>query len=127
MEGSSGSDNDRISACAKTKIMGYIKLVKKVKLRDLKLYGYVQCDISNYEAYTMVELVDEFCSEVPCFFKSYDNLQLLFTHRFEKATKAMVWLRCDLLAHPVAPVQAKIARIIHQYFRGLPWVNKETN
>lgn len=120
------SEYQNTAACADRK-RKYSELVREVKLYELKIHGYLQCDISNYDGYTMVELIDEFCSEVPCFFDSYDNLQVLFTHRYEKANRAMVILRSCFLEEPRAPVQAKLARIIHQYFRGLPWVNTNIN
>lgn len=97
--------------------------MKVVLIGHLHFYGFIQCDITNYENYTMMELVEEFCSEVPCFFSSYYHLHLLFTHRFEQADKAMVYLRSDLLTPPEAPLQAKLARIIHTYFINLPWYN----
>ena len=95
--------------------------MKVVKIGHLGFYGFLQCDITNYENYTMMELVDEFCEEVPCFFYSYDHLHLLFKHRFEKCDEAMVCLRSDMLSYPPAPLQAKLARIIHTYFINLPW------
>ena len=82
---------------------------------------FIQCDITNYEHYTMVEMVEEFCLEVPCFFKSYYHLHLLFKHRVNEADKAMFNLRTDLQLPPAAKVQTKLARIIHAYFVNLPW------
>jgi len=95
--------------------------MKNVKLGHLSFYGFIQCPVTNYEDYSLIELVEEFCEVVPCFFDSYDHLHLLFKHRFAQCDTAMVYLRTDFLCHPIAPVQAKIARIIHMYFINLPW------
>ena len=71
----------------------------------------------------MIELMKEFCEEVPTFFSSYDHLYLLFKHRWTNCNRAMVQLQTDLLSPPAGRVQAKIARMIHSYFYGLPWLN----
>ena len=96
--------------------------LQQVKIGHLSFYGFIHCDVSNYQDYTIPELVEEFCEEVPCFFMSYYHLHLLFTHRFEECDKAMVELRADFQSYPAAPLQAKIARIIHMYFINLPWL-----
>ena len=95
--------------------------MKVILIGHLSFYGFIQCDITNYEHYTMVEMVEEFCLEVPCFFKSYYHLHLLFKHRVNEADKAMFNLRTDLQLPPAAKVQTKLARIIHAYFVNLPW------
>ena len=102
---------------------GYSDKVRHVKLKHLKVYGYIQCDTSGYDEYTMIELVDEFCSEVPSFFVSYDHLELLFRERYRECGEMMNWLRRNFLAPPVAPLQAKLAAIIQNYFCNLPWLN----
>ena len=96
---------------------------KELKIRDLFVYGFLHCDVSGYEKYTIPELVKQFCDVVPCFFTSYYHLHLLFTHRFRECDNLMVQLRSDLKCYPTAPVQVKIARIIHMYFINLPWMN----
>lgn len=88
-------------------------MLKNVKLKHLKFYGYFQCDISNYEEYTMIELVNEFCSEVPCFFNSYDHLECLL--EFSSA-QSMLGLTELSVTFEDAPVQSKISLIIYEYF-----------
>jgi len=97
--------------------------MKSVKLGHLSFYGFLHqhCDISNYEEYSIIELMEEFCEIVPCFFYSYEHLHLLFKHRFHEVDKALLQLRADLLFPPSAPLQAKLACIIHMYYLSLPW------
>ena len=83
----------------------------------------MHCDMANYENYTIIEIINDFCEIVPSFFFSYDHLYLLFTHRYKECDKLMVRLRTDLMSYPPAPVQAKLARIIHMYFINLPWLH----
>lgn len=97
--------------------------VKYIKFKNLFFYGFIHCDITNYEEYNIIELVNEFCDVVPSFFVSYDHLYLLFKYRFNEVDRCMVNLRTDLLYPPSAQLQAKIARIIHMYFVGLAWGN----
>ena len=97
--------------------------VKYIKFKNLFFYGLIHCDITNYEEYNIIELVDEFCEVVPSFFVSYDHLYLLFKHRFNEVDRAMVSLRTDLLSPPSGQLQGKIARIIHMYFVNLRWGN----
>ena len=110
---------------SKTQIAERLHIVhekmKVVHVGHLSFYGFIQCDVTNYERYTMPELVNEFCSEVPCFFMSYYHLHLLFKHRYDEANQAMFDLRTDLQLPPAARVQTKLARIIHMYFINLPW------
>jgi len=106
---------------SKTEMSFLHSKMKHIKFKDLFFYGFIHCDISNYEDYNIIELVQEFCDEVPTFFYSYDHLHLLFKHRFNEVNKAMVQLRADMLSYPAAPLQAKIARIIHMYYVALQW------
>ena len=118
MEGEKCAENAR-----GTRIQRYADKIGHVKLKHLRVYGFVHCDIGRYEEYSMIELVDEFCSEVPCFFNSYDHLNLLFTNRFHQCNEMMNRLRADFLEYPSAPLQVKITAIIHDYFSNLPWLN----
>mgnify|MGYP001289776386 CR=1 FL=1 len=123
MEGLSGSEKCAENASGTTRIQRYADEIGHVKLKHLRVYGFVHCDISRYEEYSMIELIDEFCSEVPCFFDSYGHLHSLFTNRFNECNQMMIRLRADFLEYPSGPVQAKIAVIIHDYFCNLPWLN----
>lgn len=109
--------------CADSRVQGYADKIKHIKLKHLKFYGYIHCDISRYEEYCMIALISEFLSEVPCFFDSYDHLHFLFTNRFNECDMRMIRLRSDLLEYPSAPLQAKLAAIIHDHFCNLPWLN----
>ena len=93
--------------------------IRRIKLYHLKFYGLLHCDISNYENYTMDQLIDEFCSVVPCFFSSYNELAHQFTNNFKQCNTDMVQLCADLLLPPAAHIQAKLALILHEYFLGL--------
>ena len=96
--------------------------IRQIRIFHLKKYGIIHCDISNYENYTMQQLVNEFCSVVPCFFRNYDELADIFEHNFKRCNASMVQLRADLLTPPAAQRQARLAHIVHGYFLGLPWV-----
>jgi hypothetical protein len=96
--------------------------IRQIRIFHLEKYGILHCDLSNYENYTMQELVEEFCSVVPCFFKSYDDLADKFENNFKWCNASMVQLRADLLTPPAATLQARLAHIVHGYFLGLPWV-----
>ena len=96
--------------------------IRQIRIFHLKKYGIIHCDLSNYENYTMQELVHEFCSVVPCFFRNYDELADKFEHNFKRCNASMVQLRADLLTPPAARLQARLAHIVHRYFLGLPWV-----
>tara|TARA_B110000858_G_C17756983_1_gene452622 strand:+ start:175 stop:507 length:333 start_codon:yes stop_codon:yes gene_type:complete len=98
------------------------KKIRQIRIFHLKKYGMINCDISNYENYTMQELVNEFCSVVPCFFKSYDELADKFENHFKRSNSDMVQLCADLLTPPAAQQQAKLAHIVRGYFIGLPWI-----
>jgi hypothetical protein len=96
--------------------------IRQIRIFHLEKYGILHCDLSNYENYTMQELVEEFCSVVPCFFRNYDELADNFEHNFKRCNASMVQLRADLLTPPAATLQARLAHIVHGYFLGLPWV-----
>ena len=96
--------------------------VRRIRIYHLKKYGILHCDLSNYENYTMHELVEEFCSVVPCFFRNYDELAYNFENNFKRSNANMVQLRADLLTPPAARLQARLAHIVHGYFLGLPWI-----
>lgn len=115
------SNNGHIKSYCADRIFHLHDRVRNTRLKHLFFYGFIHCDISKYEEYTIIELIEEFCEEVPTFFKTYDDLYLLFTHRWENCDRAFVQLQTDLLSPPAGFLQAKIARIIHSYFRGLPW------
>ena len=111
-----------LSASVDDRVMFVHDKIRRIRIYHLKEYGIVQCDISNYENYTMQELVEEFCSVVPCFFRNYDELADNFEHNFKRCDSSMVQLRADLLTPPAARLQARLARIVHGYFIGLPWI-----
>ena len=104
------------------KIKGIHENIKNTTLRQLRFHGFMQCDITNYESYTIIELIREFCGVVPCFFYSYDHLYLLFTHRYKECNIMMERLQADLNIYPRAPLQAKLAKILHTYYINLPWL-----
>jgi len=95
--------------------------ITRIKIRHLKFYGYIQCDITGYEEYTPMELVGEFCEDIPTFFNSHDHLEGLYTDNYGEADRKMRELRDDLLSPPRAHVSAKLACIIHHYFHNLPY------
>lgn len=96
--------------------------VREIKLHNLKFYGFLHCDITNYEHYTVIEVINDFCEVVPCFFRSYSDLNYYFTNQFEECNSAMIRLRVDLLLPPRAATQSQMVTIIHDYFISLPWI-----
>ena len=111
-----------VAASVDERIVDVHKKIRRIRIFHLKKYGILHCDLYNYENYTMQELVEEFCSVVPCFFSSYDELAKKFEHNFKRSNASMVKLRADLLTPPAAQRQARLAHIVHGYFLGLPWI-----
>ena len=86
------------------------------KIKTLADRGLIYCDITNYENYTMPELVEEFCQTIPAFFNSFKHLRVLYSIDRELTDHMMLELRADLLYPPAAPISHFIARIIHSFF-----------
>jgi len=87
-----------------------------MKIKTLADRGLIFCDITNYEEYTMPELVNEFCTTLPVFFNSYKHLKVLYSKDRDLMDQLMIQLRADLLYPPTAHTSHFVARIIHSYF-----------
>ena len=86
------------------------------KIKTLADRGLIYCDITDYEQYTMTELIDEFCEIIPAFFNSYKHLMQLYSKNRDLTDHMMLQLRADLLSPPTARTSHFVARIIHSYF-----------
>ena len=107
------------------KVAQFHKICSKAKLNILHSQKHIKFDISKYEEYSIIELVEEFCSVVPSFFNSYDELYMLFMENPPALLRKLEEQVVNFLTPPTGQYQAHTANIILQYFGALAEINKK--
>jgi hypothetical protein len=107
------------------KVAQFHKLCAKAKLKILYLQKHIKFDFTKYEEYNIIEVIEEFCSVVPSFFNSYDELYRLFMQNPPALLRKLEEQVVNFLTPPIGQYQAHTANIILQYFEALVEINKK--